>query len=84
MAVWAVAFLVSRLVASEAPDPVVLKVGTMAPVGSAWHEALKDLARRWEEASRGRVKLRVYAGGTQGSEGDMQRKLAIGQHRRQG
>jgi TRAP-type C4-dicarboxylate transport system substrate-binding protein len=37
------------------------------------------MAARWEQASGGRVKLRIYAGGTQGSEGDMQRKLAIGQ-----
>jgi TRAP-type C4-dicarboxylate transport system substrate-binding protein len=60
-------------------EPVVLKLGTLAPAGSPWHESLKDLARRWEEASGGRVRLRVYAGGTQGSEGDMLRKLAVGQ-----
>jgi TRAP-type C4-dicarboxylate transport system substrate-binding protein len=56
-----------------------VKLGTLAPAGSAWHEALKDMAARWEEASGGAVKLRVYAGGTQGDEGDMVRKLGIGQ-----
>jgi TRAP-type C4-dicarboxylate transport system substrate-binding protein len=65
--------------ALAASEPVVLKVGTMAPVGSPWHESLKDLGRRWEEASGGRVRLRVYAGGAQGSEGDMLRKLRVGQ-----
>jgi TRAP-type C4-dicarboxylate transport system substrate-binding protein len=60
-------------------EPVTIKLGTLAPSGSAWHEALKDMAERWEQVSAGRVKLRVYAGGAQGSEGDMLRKLAIGQ-----
>jgi TRAP-type C4-dicarboxylate transport system substrate-binding protein len=59
--------------------PVTIKLGTLAPAGSAWHEALKDMAAAWEEASGGQVKLRVYAGGTQGDEGDMIRKLGIGQ-----
>jgi TRAP-type transport system periplasmic protein len=58
---------------------ITMKLGTLAPVGSAWHEALKDMAQRWEEASGGQVKLRVYAGGAQGDEGDMLRKVGIGQ-----
>jgi TRAP-type C4-dicarboxylate transport system substrate-binding protein len=37
------------------------------------------MAQRWEVASGGQVKLRIYAGGAQGSEGDMVRKMAIGQ-----
>jgi TRAP-type C4-dicarboxylate transport system substrate-binding protein len=57
----------------------VLKLGTLAPQGSTWHEILKDMGQRWEEASGGRVKLRVYAGGVQGSEGEMVRKMGIGQ-----
>jgi TRAP-type C4-dicarboxylate transport system substrate-binding protein len=60
-------------------EPVVLKLGTLAPSGSVWHELLKAMGQRWERESGGQVKLRVYAGGTQGSEGDMVRKLGIGQ-----
>jgi TRAP-type transport system periplasmic protein len=37
------------------------------------------MAQRWEQASGGQVRLRIYAGGAQGSEGDMVRKMAIGQ-----
>jgi TRAP-type C4-dicarboxylate transport system substrate-binding protein len=37
------------------------------------------MAQRWEQASGGQVKVRIYAGGAQGSEGDMVRKMAIGQ-----
>jgi TRAP-type C4-dicarboxylate transport system substrate-binding protein len=72
--------LLAALVASAArAETVTIKLGTLAPAGSAWHEALKDMALRWEEASGGAVKLRVYAGGTQGDESDMVRKLGIGQ-----
>jgi TRAP-type C4-dicarboxylate transport system substrate-binding protein len=60
-------------------EPVTIKLGTLAPAGSAWHEALKDMAAAWDEASGGQVKLKVYAGGTQGDEGDMVRKLGVGQ-----
>jgi TRAP-type C4-dicarboxylate transport system substrate-binding protein len=66
-------------VAFPAEAQVVLKLGTLAPQGSAWHEILKDMAARWAEASGGSVSLRVYAGGVQGNEGDMIRKLGIGQ-----
>lgn len=71
------ALLASPTVAADAP--VVLKLGTLAPVGSPWHEILKDMAQRWSDASGGEVKLKIYAGGAQGNEGDMIRKLGIGQ-----
>ncbi len=60
-------------------EGVTIKLGTLAPVGSAWHDALKEMAQRWQEASGGQVTLRIYPGGVQGDEGDMVRKLAIGQ-----
>jgi len=67
------------LAASTAQAQVTIKLGTLAPAGSTWHEILKEMAQRWEQASGGQVKLKVYAGGTQGSEGDMVRKMGIGQ-----
>ena len=58
---------------------MAVKLGTLAPSGSNWHEILKDMAERWSQASQGKVKLRIYPGGTQGSEGEMIRKMAVGQ-----
>ncbi|MGA8890972.1 MAG: TRAP transporter substrate-binding protein DctP [Anaeromyxobacteraceae bacterium] len=58
---------------------VQIKLGTLAPNGSTWHELLKEMAERWSQASNGQVKLRIYAGGTQGNEGEMVRKMAVGQ-----
>ena len=73
--------LVAVLAVALAPavPAQVIKLGTLAPQGSTWHEILKDMGQRWEEASGGKVKLRVYAGGVQGDEGEMVRKMGIGQ-----
>ena len=63
--------------ATAAQAQVTIKLGTLAPAGSTWHDILKEMAQRWEAASGGQVKLRVYAGGGQGSEGEMVRKLGV-------
>jgi len=73
------AALAAALCSTALAQEVQVKLGTLAPVGSSWHALLKELGERWAEASGGKVKLRVYAGGTQGSEGDMVRKMAVGQ-----
>jgi TRAP-type C4-dicarboxylate transport system substrate-binding protein len=62
-----------------AGDAVTIKLATLAPQGSTWHNLLKELAEKWSEASGGQVKLKIYAGGTQGNEGDMVRKMGVGQ-----
>jgi TRAP-type C4-dicarboxylate transport system substrate-binding protein len=64
---------------AQADDTVTIKLGTLAPVGSSWHVLLKELAEKYAEVSGGRVKVKIYAGGTQGAEGDMVRKMAVGQ-----
>ncbi len=73
------AALAAALASAAQAEPVTIKLGTLAPQGSSWHDLLKEMAQRWEQASGGQVKVRIYAGGAQGSEGDMVRKMAIGQ-----
>jgi TRAP-type C4-dicarboxylate transport system substrate-binding protein len=73
----AAAFALAAPLASA--QEVTVKLGTLAPSGSTWHNLLKEMGERWAEVSGGRVKLRIYPGGTQGSEGDMVRKMAVGQ-----
>jgi TRAP-type C4-dicarboxylate transport system substrate-binding protein len=65
--------------ALAAAQTVTLKLGTLAPDGSTWHVLLKEMGERWSEVSGGRVKLKVYAGGVAGDEGDMVRKMRVGQ-----
>jgi TRAP-type transport system periplasmic protein len=76
-------FALAVALAAAAPlasaQEVTIKLGTLAPQGSTWHNLLKEMGERWSEASGGKVKLRIYAGGTQGNEGDMVRKMSVGQ-----
>jgi TRAP-type C4-dicarboxylate transport system substrate-binding protein len=65
--------------AEAAHASVTIKLATIAPEGSTWHKALTDLAAKWKEASGGQVTLKIYPGGTQGDEGDMVRKMRVGQ-----
>jgi TRAP-type C4-dicarboxylate transport system substrate-binding protein len=67
------------LAATTASAEVTVKLGTLAPNGSTWHKLLQEMAERWKQASNGQVTLRIYPGGAQGSEGDMVRKMGVGQ-----
>ena len=79
MALAALAAAILAAAPAARAQNVTLKLGTLAPNGSTWHEILKDMAERWSEVSGARVRLRIYPGGTQGSEGEMIRKMAVGQ-----
>jgi TRAP-type transport system periplasmic protein len=66
-------------VPATARADVVVKLGTLAPNGSTWHTLLKEMGQKWEQASGGKVKLRIYPGGVLGNESDMVKKMRIGQ-----
>src|SRR5205809_3963177 len=65
--------------APTARADVEIKLGTLAPKGSTWDILIKEMAQKWSEVSGGKVKLRTYPGGVLGNEGDMVRKMRIGQ-----
>ena len=56
-----------------------VKMATVAPENSTWHIVLKKIAERWSNDSDGKVKLKIFAGGVQGDEGDCVKKMRIGQ-----
>ncbi len=58
---------------------VTIKLGTMAPDGSTWHQLLKQMAADWKKASDGQVRMKIYPSGVAGNEIDMLRKMRIGQ-----
>jgi TRAP-type C4-dicarboxylate transport system substrate-binding protein len=58
---------------------LTVKLGTVAPEGSPWHDALQEIASEWQKISGGRVKVRIYPGGVAGDEPDLLRKIRIGQ-----
>ncbi len=61
------------------PQKILINLGTVAPEGSIWHEILLDVRQQWEQISGGKVILRIYPSGVQGDEGEMLRKVRIGQ-----
>ncbi len=57
---------------------VVIKLATVAPAGSTWHEYLQKIDAQWRQASAGQIRLKIYAG-TFGDEEDIVRRIRIGQ-----
>ncbi len=57
----------------------VIKLGTVAPVGSQWHKALQELAQEWKYLSDGKVVIQIYAGGIAGDDPDLIRKMRTDQ-----
>ncbi len=57
---------------------VEIKIGSVAPERSPWHNSLLKIGREWEKITGGQVKIRVYPGGIAGSELDMIRKMRLG------
>lgn len=54
---------------AEAQDKVyVIKMATVAPEGSPWHDSLSRIEQRWTADSKGRLKLRPFLGGKLGDE----------------
>jgi len=67
------------LVATSASAQTVrIKLGTLAPQGSTWHQLLMQMSADFTKVSGGKVELKIYAGGTQGNEGEMIRSMSFG------
>ena len=74
MIVWLIAACIA-LCAAGARAEVVIKLGTVAPEGSIWHDVLLEIREEWRRISNGEVELRIYAGGVLGGEDEMVRKM---------
>jgi TRAP-type transport system periplasmic protein len=75
LAVWAA---VAGLAAPPA-HATVIKLATLVPEGSVWDKILRQMGEDWKGLTGGRVELRIYSGGVAGDEGDVVRKMRIGQ-----
>ena len=72
-------FLLSASDAYAKRRKVKIKLGTLAPKDSPWYNGVKRIGQRWRDESNGKIKLKIYPGGVAGDEGDMIRKMRIGQ-----
>lgn len=64
--------------AAPVQAPLNIKLATLAPVNTTWHKALVDMGDTWLKTTDGRVKMTVYAGGTQGDEASTLRMMRPG------
>src|ERR1051326_7010975 len=69
---------VGALVLSRAPlAQTSTQVATLVPIGSVWDKSLKQMADEFKQATGGRYEMTVYAGGTQGDEPTVLRKMRL-------
>ena len=54
-----------------------IKLATLVPEGSIWDKNIKQMADEWKQATDGRVMVTVYAGGSQGDEPTVLRKMRL-------
>ena len=73
------ATLLLGLAVPAAAQDISVKWATLAPEGTTWFKALRQVGDKWQELSGGKVKVRIYAGGVVGNETAMIRKMRIGQ-----
>ena len=66
--------LASRSAMADAPA-VRINLGTLAPRGSSYFQALQGMGEQWRAQG---AKLVIYPDGTQGSESDMVRLMRVG------
>jgi TRAP-type C4-dicarboxylate transport system substrate-binding protein len=65
--------------ASGQRNRIVIKMASLAPATSPWHDQLMLMRERWREASDGRVVLQIIPSGQGGEEDEVLRKMKIGQ-----
>jgi TRAP-type C4-dicarboxylate transport system substrate-binding protein len=59
--------------------PPNVKLATLAPKGTTFHQELLAMGQKWAAAPGGGVKLTVYTDGSLGGERDMVRRMRAGQ-----
>ena len=68
-------FISNTLFAQE----FTIKFATLAPEGSTWMNVMKEFDAQVRKETNGRVGFKMYAGGVQGDEKDVLRKVRLGQ-----
>lgn len=56
-----------------------IKIATIVPDGTRWMNDMRAAASEIEQRTQGRVKFKLYAGGVQGTDAQVLRKMRIGQ-----
>ena len=79
LALTAVALLVPGAPAgSQAPSTTTIRIASLAPPGSSFVKVLKAWSRTLQKETEGRVELRVFSGGSEGSDRDLVKRIRSG------
>lgn len=70
--------LAAALGSPQASAQIRVKMATLVPAGSSWHDILKECAEKWKTASGGKVVVTLYPGGVAGDDPDVVRKMRLG------
>ncbi len=73
------AALAALALAGAVQAQTTLKIATVIPDGTAWMATLREGISEIEERTEGRVQFKVYAGGVQGNDSQVRRKMRVGQ-----
>jgi TRAP-type C4-dicarboxylate transport system substrate-binding protein len=73
------ALIAAAAFSAPAAYAVDIKIATLVPNQSQWMQDMRAAGKLIEERTEGRVKLKFYGGGTQGTEDKVLQKIKIGQ-----
>lgn len=76
---WLLAALLLAAPQVRAQEAVKIRLATLAPKGSTYHRALQEMGEKWRHAQGAGSTFTVYTDGTQGGEGDVVRRMRVGQ-----
>ena len=65
-------------VGSQAPSATTIRIASLAPPGSSFVKVLKAWSRTLQKETEGRVELRVFSGGSEGSDRDLVKRIRSG------
>ena len=71
------ALLGTLLVGSMTSLAAPLRLATLAPKDTSFDKTLRKMGQTWKKETNGKVSLIVYAGGSQGSESELIKKMRI-------
>ena len=72
-----IGLLFGCLIIASTASAVDIKIATLAPNQSQWIQDMRAAGKEIESRTEGRVKLRFYGGGTQGTEDKVLQKIKI-------
>jgi len=71
--------LLAAALPASAQAAVQLRLGTVVPKNSLYHQQLLELGEAWRTAQGGNARFTVFTDGSQGGEAELARRMRIGQ-----